>query len=92
MERAKTLHVALLVSPWAPYRISCICSNQKACSNLLKDWVLPAIYKIGKVFGLNLTFCIFWASLIDVEVCSNSQISSMLQNAVNSTKIYCQLF
>ena len=92
MEWAETLHIALLVSPWATYQISCICCNQKVCNNLLKDRVLLAMYNIGKVFGLNLTFSIFWASLIDVEVYSNSQISAMLQNAANSTKICRQLF
>ena len=67
-------------------------ATRRPAAIFLKDWVLPEIYKISKVFGLNLTSCIFWASLIDVEVYSNSQISGMLQNAANNTKICCQLF
>ena len=46
MEWVETLHVALLVYRWPPYQISCICSNKKFCSNLLKDRVFPAISKI----------------------------------------------
>ena len=51
MEWAETLHAVLLVSPWATYQISYICSNYKVCCNFLKHRVLLAIYKIGKVFS-----------------------------------------
>ena len=63
MEWAETLHV-LLVSPWATYQMSYICSNQKVCCNFLKDW---AIYKIGKVFGWNFIFCIFGARAYSIS-------------------------
>ena len=74
MESTETLHVALLVSHRPPYQISCICSNKKVCSNLLKHWVLPAIYKISKVFKWKFLFYNFEASLIGLEIYSNKKI------------------
>ena len=75
MEWAETLHAALLVSCWPPYQISCICSNKKVCSNLLKDRLLPEIGKISKIFSWNFLFCIFGASLIVLERNFNKKIA-----------------